>query len=109
MKMLERNGYIAAYGDLRQGTDITDAEYRAIVNAFADAPLKDGYAFRLRPDLTWEEYELPTVEVETAYTAEQLADMSNDELKAILADMGISGSMTKANMIALILLKQMEE
>lgn len=40
------------------------------------------------------------------YTAEQLSAMTNAELSAILADMGISGSMTKANMIALILDKQ---
>lgn len=42
----------------------------------------------------------------TTYTAEQLAEMTNAELSAILAEMGISGSMTKANMIALILDKQ---
>lgn len=40
------------------------------------------------------------------YTAEQLEAMTNAELSAILAEMGISGSMTKANMIALILDKQ---
>ena len=40
------------------------------------------------------------------YTAEQLSAMTNAELSVICAELGISGSMTKANMIALILDKQ---
>lgn len=49
---------------------------------------------------------IESAEDEAAYTEERLSAMSNAELQAILADMGISGSMTKANMIALILDKQ---
>lgn len=43
-----------------------------------------------------------------AHTAEQLSDMSNAELKTLMADMGIGGTMNKDNMIALILSKQNE-
>lgn len=52
------------------------------------------------------DYEVEEYIEEITYTAEQLSAMTNAELSAILADMGISGSMTKANMIALILDKQ---
>lgn len=52
------------------------------------------------------EYEVDETTETTAYTAEQLSEMTNAELSAICTEMGISGSMTKANMIALILDKQ---
>lgn len=47
-------------------------------------------------------------DAERSYTEEQLNSITAGELKAICADMGISGSMTKANMISLILCKQSE-
>lgn len=50
------------------------------------------------------------VEVEeepsTTYTAEQLAEMTTTELKAICTELGIATSMVKQNMIDLILSKQ---
>ena len=45
-------------------------------------------------------------EEQTAYTAEQLEAMTSTELREICAELGISGTMTKANMISLILGKQ---
>lgn len=54
---------------------------------------------------TYEETDI-SIEEQTAYTAEQLSTMTNAELSAICTELGISGSMTKANMIALILDKQ---
>lgn len=42
----------------------------------------------------------------TAYTAEQLAEMTNAELEAICAELGINPNKNKANMITLIMDKQ---
>lgn len=50
---------------------------------------------------SYEETDIP--QEYSGYTEEQLIAMTNDELRDILADMGISGTMTKANMIALIM------
>lgn len=47
----------------------------------------------------------PIVE-EQGYTEEELLTMTADELRVICAELGISGTMTKANMISLILNKQ---
>lgn len=54
------------------------------------------------------EYEVEEAieETEHAYTAEQLEAMTSTELREICSEMGISGTMTKANMISLILGKQ---
>lgn len=89
--------------------EITETEYNAILSVIRNMPTApDGYGYRLREDLTWELYELPIVEEAETITAEQLADMSNAELKTIMADMGIGGTMNKDNMIALIMSKQNE-
>ena len=48
-------------------------------------------------------------ETETAYTAEQLADMTTTELKAICTELGISTHMDAENMITLIMDKQKGE
>lgn len=58
-------------------------------------------------NVTYVEYEVEEVaETETTYTAEQLAEMTNAELEVICAELGISTSMVKQNMIDLILVKQ---
>lgn len=102
------DGCLVAVGNGSGGTEITAEEYAELLNIIHNKPIAEsGFDYRLKADLTWEKYELPIIEEEqTAYTAEQLAEMTNAELSAILAEMGISGSMTKANMIALILDKQ---
>lgn len=91
------------------GTEITETEYNDILTTIRNIPTApDGYGYRLREDLTWELYELPIVEETETITADQLADMSNAELKTLMADMGIGGTMNKDNMIALIMSKQNE-
>ncbi len=64
-----------------------------------------GFDYHLKADLTWEEFELPEVEQaeETVYTEQQLSAMTVTELKEICTSLGISTSMSKANMIQLIL------
>lgn len=105
----EKDGYVISIGTAEKsvGIEITEAEYNEILDLIRNKPqAENGYDYKLKADLTWELIEVPVEEEPQAYTAEQLAEMTNAELSAILADMGISGSMTKANMIALILDKQ---
>lgn len=102
------DGYLVAVGNGSGGTEITADEYAELLNIIRNKPsAESGFDYRLREDLEWELYEIPTTEEEAqGYTAEQLAELSNDELKAILAEMGISATMNKANMIKLILSMQ---
>lgn len=54
------DGYIEGFGT-NGGDDvseITEAEYAEILAVFADRPRKDGYDYRLRDDLTWEEVKI---------------------------------------------------
>lgn len=101
------NSIIAGVGTDYGEIEITEAEYNEILDLIRNKPKAEiGYDYRLKTDLTWELCELPIVEQPNTYTAEQLAEMTNAELSVICAELGISGSMTKANMIALILDKQ---
>lgn len=56
-------------------------------------------------NVTYIDYEVEEA-AENSYTEEQLMQMTNAELSAICSELGISGSMTKANMITLIMQKQ---
>ena len=49
------------------------------------------------------------IEEETTYTAEQLAEMTTTELKAICTELGISTDIDAENMITLIMDKQKGE
>ena len=63
-KMLE-DGYIYAIGYGNGDAEITKEEYEsilAIINARPDAP--EGKGYRLKQDLTWEEYDLPQADEE---------------------------------------------
>lgn len=57
-----------------------------------------------------EEYwaKLSTSDKKADYTEEELLAMTNAQLSEICVSLGISGSMTKANMVSLILSKQKE-
>lgn len=104
-KMLN-NGYVygVCVSKIAVGEEITEHEYNEILSIIHERPTTPyGYGYRLREDLTWELYELPVVEEVEQYTEEQLAAMSNAELQAVMADMGIGGTMNKENMISLIM------
>lgn len=60
VKVIE-NGYILAVGSgVENGISITDGQYEEILSAIRRKPLKVGdIDFRLREDLTWEEYTVP--------------------------------------------------
>ena len=59
------DGYIAGLGtqECRSNIDgdITEAEYNSIMAVIQNRPQADGKGYRLKTDLTWEEYDLPPV------------------------------------------------
>lgn len=57
-KQLSDN-YITAIGTGYGGEEITEAEYNAIMAIIRNRPQAEGKGYRLRADLTWEEYDLP--------------------------------------------------
>lgn len=55
------NNYILAIGTGYGGTEITEAEYNEIMAIIQNHPIAEGKGYRLKADLTWEEYDLPPV------------------------------------------------
>ena len=53
------NNYILAIGTGYGGTEITEAEYNEIMAIIQNHPTAEGKGYRLKADLTWEEYDLP--------------------------------------------------
>lgn len=53
------NNYILAIGTGAGGTEITKAEYDEIMAIIQNRPAVGGKGYRLKTDLTWEEYDLP--------------------------------------------------
>ena len=61
-KVIE-NGYITGIGTGHGGTEIDGEEYAEILAAIRTKPEAGaGYDWRLKENLTWEQYELPPVE-----------------------------------------------
>lgn len=52
--------YIDGIGTGDGGTEITESEYNEIMTVIRNSPVREGYGYRLKTDLTWEEYEDPT-------------------------------------------------
>lgn len=53
------NNYITAIGTGFGGTEIPEAEYNEILSVIRSCPQSEGKGYRLKTDLTWEEYDLP--------------------------------------------------
>lgn len=54
------DGYILSVQIGGGGTPITDEEYSAIIEAINNCPeAPEGYAYRLKTDLSWELYKIP--------------------------------------------------
>lgn len=66
------NGYILGIGTGNGGTEITDEEYDEIMTAIRNKPAAtETTDYRLKTDLTWEEYEIePTPDPPDEPTAE---------------------------------------
>ena len=53
------SGILLAIGTGAGGTEITEVEYNEIMAIIQSCPNVDGKGYRLKADLTWEEYDLP--------------------------------------------------
>ena len=56
------DGYIQAIGTVYGGEEITKEEYDSIMSVVKTVEHSHDKGYRLKEDLTWEEYELPKVE-----------------------------------------------
>lgn len=72
------NGYISGIGTGNGGEEITEQEYAEILAVIRNKPTpRDGYGYRLKTDLTWEEYALPPIEPEPLTGEEALTRYAN--------------------------------
>lgn len=51
--------YIATIGTGSGNTEIAETEYNQILSIIQNRPQAEGKGYRLKTDLTWEEYDLP--------------------------------------------------
>ena len=72
------NSYIISIGTGSGGEEITEQEYAEILSVIRDKPTpREGFDYRLKTDLTWEEYALPPVEPEPLTEEEALTRYAN--------------------------------
>ena len=116
-KMTDAEGNLTAIGTGAGGTEITAEEYTVLAEEIAEkaklvAALIAGEIAEADIREDWREEivrRAAAVSASTdAYTREALEAMTNADLEIILAGMGISANMTKANMVTLILAMQEE-
>lgn len=50
------DGYIICVGKGSMGTEITQTEYNNIINAISAKQTVDGFTYRLKEDLSWDEF-----------------------------------------------------
>ena len=114
-KLTDEDGRLTAIGTGDGGVEISAEEYTALSEEIAEkaalvASLAAGEITDSEIREDWrEEIVRRAVAVSAstdAYTREALEAMTNADLEIILAGMGISASMTKANMVTLILAMQ---
>lgn len=106
------DGYVANLQTISNASaegNITEREYNAILDLIRSTPsAPEGYVYRLREDLEWELCEVAEIPDEPCevYSEDALMEMTNAELIEILAEMGISATMNKTNVVRLILAAQ---
>ena len=114
-KMTDDDGKLTAIGTGSGGTEITCTEYAALSAEIAEkaalvAALVAGEIMETEIREDWrDEIVRRAGEISVGadlYTEDELSAMTNAELEIILAGMGISANMTKANMVTLILAMQ---
>lgn len=71
------DGFLTAIGTGPGGEQITQEEYDEILAVIHDRPADEpGYTHRLKPDLTWEQVEVPVIpEEEQEISDEQALDI----------------------------------
>ena len=116
-KMTDTDGKLTAIGTGSGGVEITVGEYAALSAEIAEkaalvAALAAGEITETDIREDWREEIVRRATAVSAsadtYTREALEAMTNADLEIILAGMGISANMTKANMVTLILAMQEE-
>ncbi len=114
-KTTDIDGNLTAIGTGSGGVEITAEEYAELSAEIAEkaalvAALAEGEITETDIREDWREEivrRATSVSASTdAYTRESLEAMTNADLEIILAGMGISANMTKANMVTLILAMQ---
>ena len=71
-KKVVKNGYIIAIGTNLIGDDISDNEYNEIKGILSNAPKAEGKGYKLKADLTWEEFD---VAVDNEPSADEIIDI----------------------------------
>ena len=114
-KMTDTDGRLTAIGTGSGGVEITAEEYSALsaeitAKAALVAALAAGEITETDIREDWREEIVRRAQAlntyDAGYTREALEAMTNADLEIILAGMGISANMTKANMVTLILAMQ---
>ena len=114
-KMTDTGGKLTAIGTGSGGVEITEEEYAVLsaeitAKAALVASLAAGEITETDIREDWRDEivrRAAAVSVSTdAYTRDALEAMTNADLEIILAGMGVSANMTKANMVTLILAMQ---
>ena len=114
-KMTDTDGNLTAIGTGAGGVEITAEEYEVLYAEISKkvelvAALIAGEIAEADIREDWREEIVRRANAASAttdaYTRESLEAMSNADLEIILAGMGISANMTKANMVTLILAMQ---
>ena len=114
-KMTDAEGNLTAIGTGSGSVEITAEEYAALSAEIAEkaalvAALAAGEITETDIREDWREEIVRRAAAVSAsadtYTREALETMTNADLEIILAGMGISANMTKANMVTLILAMQ---
>ena len=73
------SGYIVSIGTGNSGAEITEQEYSKILSVIRNKPTpRDGYDYRLKTDMTWEEYAMPPAEPEPLTDEEALTRYANE-------------------------------
>ena len=75
-----QDGYLLCIGTGNGGEEITQEEYNSLLSHIKARPIpEDGYDYRLKEDLSWELYELPTTEdSDTGISGDELMTMPDD-------------------------------
>lgn len=73
--IVRKNNYILGLGIGSLGEEITEKEYTDLTDIFHNIPVKEGYHYKLRDDMTWEEEE---------DVPEPIDELSPEELLEIL-------------------------
>ena len=73
------SGYIVSIGTGNSGAEITEQEYAEILETIRNKPTaSEGFDYRLKTDLTWEEYAMPPIEPEPLTDEEALTRYANE-------------------------------